>query len=104
MWFLAVTDSLQPPAQRSVTLDAHLAWVRTAHDSGAVVISGPTPDRAKAFYVLHLAGRAEAEALMASDPFDSGGATSFELVEWDVQQVMGVGAFSTAAQQVMAER
>jgi uncharacterized protein YciI len=104
MWFLAVTRNRQPPAERTVSLDEHLAWVRAHHDDGAFVLSGPSADRTQAFYVVRAASADAARSLMASDPFDTGGATSAELTEWDVQQVLGVGAFSTAAQRVMAER
>jgi uncharacterized protein YciI len=98
MWYLAMRSNLQPRDQWSVSLDQHLAWMRQQHASGAIVISGPTPDRRLGLYLIRAASRAEAEKIAASDPFTAAGHCTFELIEWEVHQVLGAGPFTEAAQ------
>ena len=40
--------------------------------------------------------RDEAERIAGSDPFTAAGGCNFELIEWNVHQIMGVGPFSQA--------
>lgn len=34
--------------------------------------------------------------LAAGDPYTAAGHTTFELIEWDIHQAFGIGAFSAA--------
>jgi len=103
MWFLSLNRNLVPPAQRTVSLDEHLAWVRRVHDDGSVVMSGPAADRSMAIYVVRAPSRQAAQALMDEDPFTSAGCTSAELTEWEVHQLLGIGTFSEAARRALVE-
>ena len=103
MWFLSLNRNLVPAAERTVSLDEHLAWVRKAHEAGSVIMSGPSADRRMAIYVVRAPSREAAQALMDDDPFTSAGCTSAELTEWEVHQLLGVGTFSEAARKALAE-
>jgi uncharacterized protein YciI len=103
MWFLSLNRNLVPPAERTVSLDEHLAWVQRAHENGSVVMSGPSADRRGAIYVVRSGSLEEAQALMDADPFSSAGCTSVELIEWEVHQLLGVGTFSEAARNALDE-
>ncbi len=41
MWFICLRRSIVPREQWTVTVDEHLAWIRTQHESGAILFSGP---------------------------------------------------------------
>ena len=99
MWYLAMRRSLQPREQWTVTLDEHLSWMRHQHLAGTIVMSGPTPDRKLGLYLIRAASRAEAEQIAGSDPFTAGGHCTFDLIEWEVHQILGAGPFSEAAMQ-----
>src|SRR5258706_7140191 len=103
MWFLSLNRNLVPPAERTVSLDEHLAWVRRAHEDGSVIMSGPATDRRMAIYVVRAPSRDAAQALMDADPFTSSGCTSAELTEWEVHQLLGLGTFSEAARTALAD-
>jgi caffeoyl-CoA O-methyltransferase len=96
MWYLAIRRDAQPRSGWTATLDQHLAWMREQHLGGRVLFSGPTSDIRTGIYVIRAASRAEAERIAASDPFTAAGHCAFDLYEWDVRQVLGVGPFSTA--------
>ena len=102
MWFLSLNRNLVPPAERTVSLDEHLAWVRQVHEDGSVVMSGPAADRSMAIYVVRASSPEAAQALMDTDPFTSSGCTSAELTEWEVHQLLGIGTFSEAARRALA--
>jgi len=40
--------------------------------------------------------RAEAEAVAAGDPYTAAGHTTFDLIEWNIHQVFGIGSFTEA--------
>ena len=96
MWFLALRRNLQPREQWQVGLDEHLSWMLRQHQSGAIICSGPTPDRSLGIYLIRAGSRAAAEQIAASDPFTAAGHCAFELIEWEIHQIMGVGPFSEA--------
>lgn len=63
---------------------------------GTIVASGPSPDLKYGMYLIRAGARAEAERIAASDPYTVAGDSRFELFEWDIRQIAGVGAFSAA--------
>ena len=85
---------MKPRDQFTVTLDQHLVWMQQQHEAGRILFSGPTPDRSRGIYVIRAGSREEAERIAASDPFTAAGCTTFELIEWEVHQVLGVGPFT----------
>jgi len=70
--------------------------MKQQHEAGRVLFSGPTPDRKLGIYVIKADTREEAERIAASDPYTAAGFTTFDLIEWEVHQVLGVGPFTAA--------
>jgi uncharacterized protein YciI len=99
MWFLALRRSVQPRNQWTVSLDEHLEWMRQQHESGIILMSGPTPDRQLGIYLIRANSRGAAEEIAASDPYTAAGHCTFDLIEWEIHQMLGIGAFTAAAQQ-----
>lgn len=100
MWYIGVRKALLPRDQWTTTLDEHLAWMKTQHEAGKILMSGPgtTAEHGRVgMYLIRAATRQEAEAIAASDPFTVAGHCRFELIEWEIHQIMGVGPFSAAA-------
>ena len=103
MWYLALRRNLQPRESWTVSLDEHLSWMRQQHLAGTIALSGPTPDRSRGLYLIRAGSRSEAESIAAGDPFTAAGHCTFELIEWEVHQILGVGPFTAAAQRAFAE-
>jgi uncharacterized protein YciI len=70
--------------------------MKQQHEAGKILFSGPTTDRKYGVYVIRAANRDEAEKLAASDPYTAAGFAAFELLEWEVHQIMGAGPFTAA--------
>jgi len=96
MWYITLRRTVKPREEWTVTLDEHLKWMKARHEAGNILFSGPSPDRKLGIYVIRADSREEAERIAASDPFTAGGFTNFELIEWEVHQVLGVGPFTAA--------
>jgi uncharacterized protein YciI len=99
MWFICLRKAVQPRDHWTATVDEHLAWMRQQHEAGGILFSGPgaLPNGERVgIYLIRCASRAEAERIAASDPFTAAGHCSFDLIEWEVHQVLGAGPFSAA--------
>ena len=96
MWFFCKRANLKPPGQRTSTLDEHLAWMKEQHLAGRIIFSGPSPDLKYGMYLIVADSREEADRIAASDPYTVVGDSSYELTEWVVRQIMGVGPFTAA--------
>lgn len=103
MWFFCKRANLRPPGQRSSTLDLHLAWMKEQHLAGRIMMSGPSPDLRFGMYLIIAGSREEADRIAASDPYTAAGDSSYELTEWNVRQIMGIGPF-TAAELGLADK
>jgi uncharacterized protein YciI len=95
MWYLILRRPVKPREQWNVTLDEHLAWMKRQHEAGTILFSGPSSDRKYGIYVIRTNSKAEAETLAASDPYTAAGLTAFEVLEWEVHQIMGAGPFTS---------
>lgn len=104
MWYLILRRGIKPQQEWMVTLDEHLAWMKEQHDGGRILFSGPSADRKLGIYVIRSASRVEAERLACSDPFTKAGLCAFDLIEWDVRQVMGIGPFTSAEIEKLLEQ
>ncbi|HVA22838.1 MAG TPA: YciI family protein [Chloroflexota bacterium] len=93
-WFLAQRRAVKPREEWTVSLDRHLAWMKEQHEAGTIALSGPTPDRKIGMYLIRAKDRAEAERIAAGDPYTAAGFTTFDLIEWEIHQILGAGAFS----------
>ncbi|MBI2998731.1 MAG: hypothetical protein HYY46_09830 [Deltaproteobacteria bacterium] len=96
MWYLVLRRSVKPREEWTVSLDQHLVWMKQQHEAGKILFSGPTPDRKLGIYVIRAGSRQEAERIAAGDPYTEAGLCSFDLIEWEIHQVMGIGAFTAA--------
>ena len=96
MWYLTLRRPVKPREEWTVTLDQHLVWMKQQHERGTILFSGPTTDRKYGIYVIRAANRTEAEEIAAGDPYTAAGFAAFELLEWEVHQIMGVGPFTAA--------
>ena len=96
MWYITMRRAVRPREEWTVTLDEHLAWMKQQHEAGNIVLSGPTPDRKLGMYLVRAASREEAEAVAAGDPFTAAGFCAYDLVPWEIHQIMGIGPFTAA--------
>jgi uncharacterized protein YciI len=106
MWYLCLRKrkAVQPPGPREVDLDVHLAWMRRQQYAGKILFSGPSPKRGLGIYVIRADSETEAAAIANDDPYTRDGQTEFELIEWDVRQVLGAGPFTSADIQAQTRR
>ena len=96
MWYVVLRRPVKPRDEWTVTLDQHLIWMKQQHKAGKILFSGPTLDRKLGIYVIRATSRQEAEKIAASDPYTEAGFSAFDLIEWEVHQIMGVGPFTAA--------
>ncbi|HLQ35028.1 MAG TPA: YciI family protein [Chloroflexota bacterium] len=93
-FFLTQRRPLKPREEWTVTLDQHLVWMKQQHEAGNIIMSGPTPDRKIGMYLIRAKDRAEAERIASGDPYTVAGFTTFELIQWEIHQIMGIGPFT----------
>ena len=98
MWFICLRKAVMSREQWTTSVDEHLAWMKTQHDAGSILMSGPGRMAGTSYgiYLIKAASRAEAESVAAGDPFTVAGHCSFELIDWEVHQIMGAGPFEAA--------
>jgi uncharacterized protein YciI len=96
MWYIVLRRPVKPREEWTVSLDQHLVWMKQQHDVGNILFSGPTPDRKLGVYVIRAGSRQEAENIAASDPYTAAGFCAFDLIEWEVHQILGIGPFTPA--------
>lgn len=96
MFYLALRRPVMARDQWATSLDTHLQWMEVQHRNGKILLSGPTPDRSLGIYLIKAESREDAERTAAGDPYTAAGHTTFELIEWDIHQAFGIGAFSAA--------
>ena len=96
MWYLILRKPVKPREEWTVALDEHLVWMKRQHEAGRILFSGPTTDRKLGIYVIRAGSRDEAETIAKSDPYTEAGFCAFDLLEWEVHQIMGAGPFTAA--------
>ena len=96
MWYLVLRRQLKPREEWNVTLDQHLVWMKQQHETGKILFSGPTTDRKLGVYVIRAGSKDEAHKIAQSDPYTAAGFCAFDLLEWEVHQIMGAGPFTSA--------
>ena len=95
MWYLVLSRVNTSPDEVRKMSQEHLAWMERQHQSGKVLFSGPTPDRSIGIYVVKAGSYDEARALVDTDPFHVAGLRGYEIIEWEIHQVLGVGMFTS---------
>jgi len=96
MWYLVLRRPVKPREEWTVSLDQHLVWMKQQHEAGKILFSGPTTDRKYGVYVIRTGSKEEADKIAAGDPYTAAGFCAYELLEWEVHQIMGAGSFSAA--------
>ena len=95
MWYLVLSRVNTSPDEVRKMSQEHLAWMERQHQSGKVLFSGPTPDRSIGIYVVKAGSYDEARALVDTDPFHVAGLRGYEIIEWEIHQVLGAGTFTS---------
>ena len=96
MFYLTLRKSAAPRIDWTVTLEEHLTWMREQHARGTIIMSGPTPDRQLGIYIIRAPSREDAGAIAAADPYTAAGFCTYEIIEWDVHEILGTGFRSPA--------
>lgn len=94
MWYLTFSKPAATREQIMPHLQEHLDWQRKAHDSGTMLYSGPSADFSMGIMLHRAASLDEAKQTMDSEPFHKLGLRTYEIIEWDVHQGMGLGGFT----------
>ena len=97
MWYLVLSRWAVPMSEGGAYLDQHLQFQYENHQAGNILFSGPTPDLSVGIFVIRAASRKEAEAIADADPFHVHGIRTYEMLDWEVHQVLGAGPFSAQA-------
>ena len=99
MWFVCLRRALKPREQWQATVDGHLDWMRRQHEAGSILLSGPGLFKGERYgvYLIRTGSREEAERVAAADPFTAAGDCAYDLIEWEIHQIMGAGPFSASA-------
>ena len=80
--FIASLTYTVPIEQVDAALADHLAWLKAGHEAGQFVAWGPREPRDGGLIFVKAASRAEAETLLASDPFMVRQLARCEIIEW----------------------
>jgi uncharacterized protein YciI len=85
MYALAIIRYLVPLDQVQKHTEAHRAWLRSWHERGVLLASGPFDPRTGGALLLRVpdeGGQAQLEALRDGDPFVKTGTAEYELKPW----------------------
>jgi uncharacterized protein YciI len=96
-WYLAIRRMAEPPASWRDLLSAHLAWLKDRHDAGTIIISGPGAEARLGIYIMRAADVAEATRIVNGDPLLQSAGATVEVIEWQIHQIMGIGAFDAGS-------
>jgi uncharacterized protein YciI len=80
--FIASLTYTVPIAQIDAVLADHLAWLDAGHAAGHFIAWGPREPRDGGLIFVKAASRAEAEALLMSDPFMLHQLAELALIQW----------------------
>lgn len=80
--FIASLTYTVPIEQVDAVLADHLAWLKAGHEAGHFLAWGPREPRDGGLIFVKAASRAEAEALLASDPFMLHHLADLTIIQW----------------------
>jgi uncharacterized protein YciI len=92
-WYVAIRHMREPAATWTDRIDTHLAWLHGMHDRGSIVMSGPSTDGSLGIYVMRAGDSGEAISLASGDPLLRSPGATLEVIEWQLHQIVGIGAF-----------
>lgn len=93
MWYLTLHRYVNSREEARAFIDEHLEWNYRQHQAGTILFSGPTSDRRFAIMVVKADSLEAAVRLMDDEPFVRRGYRTYEIYEWDIHQILGVGSF-----------
>ena len=80
--FIASLTYTVPIERIDAVLEAHLAWLDAGHKAGHFIAWGPREPRDGGLIFVKAASRAEAEALLLSDPFMLHQLADLTIIQW----------------------
>jgi Uncharacterized protein conserved in bacteria len=80
--FIASLTYTVPIERVDAVLADHLAWLKAGHEAGHFIAWGPREPRDGGLIFVKAASRAEAEALLATDPFMLHELADLAITEW----------------------
>ncbi|TAD85748.1 MAG: hypothetical protein EAY70_00495 [Sphingomonadales bacterium] len=80
--FIASLTYTVPIEQVDAVLADHLAWLKAGHEAGHFLAWGPREPRDGGLIFVKAASRAEAEALLRSDPFMLHQLADLTITQW----------------------
>lgn len=93
--FIASLTYTVPIEQIDAVLADHLAWLNAGHEAGHFIAWGPREPRDGGLIFVKTGSRAEAEALLASDPFLTHGLADLSIIQWTPRYAFaGLEAFN----------
>lgn len=93
--FIASLTYTVPIERIDAVLAAHLAWLNAGHESGHFIAWGPREPRDGGLIFVKAASRAEAEALLATDPFMTEELADLAITQWTPRMAFpGLEAFN----------
>ena len=104
MWYLVLSRPVASRDQLAETRNAHLSWMKSQHEAGNVLFSGPTVDRSVGIYVITAASSEQAHRVADADPFHANSLRSYEMLDWEIHQILGAGPFSSEEMEFRAHR
>ena len=93
MWYLVLSRRKATPEEMGANIQGHLAWMQRQHQDANVLFSGPTTDRTTGIYVVRADSVEQARSIADTDPFHELGLREYEMLEWEVHQILGAGSF-----------
>ncbi|WP_296717318.1 YciI family protein [Erythrobacter sp.] len=80
--FIASLTYTVPIEQVDAVLASHLTWLNAGHEAGHFLAWGPREPRDGGLIFVKAATRAEAQALLESDPFIIESLADLTIIEW----------------------
>ncbi len=81
MWYLVLSRPVASREQLAERRNDHLSWMKSHHEAGNVLFSGPTVDRSVGIYVITAASTALAHRVADADPFHANRLRSYEMLD-----------------------
>lgn len=93
--FIASLTYTVPIERIDAVLEDHLAWLKAGHEAGNFIAWGPREPRDGGLIFVKAASRAEAEGLLATDPFMTEGLADLAIIQWTPRMAFaGLEAFN----------
>ena len=78
--------------------------MKARHEDGSIVLSGPAPGRGFSMYLIRAESEEKARSIAAGDPFTAAGDCTFEIIPWEIHQILGAGVFTAGRASAASSR